>query len=217
MKQIIIFLLVIIALIIGYGQYKQYKRFTLQNYEYKKSDQIDLDYHDKAFLLDYYEAVENLDSYVITQWSANDIDVRTPEDDDEETLAASKTYTKKLAHVKFYEDRLLKSSQQKAKGMSNEDIMSFENNGITMVEKQRAEYKAKLLKMFTANLNKMTLGNKNALVYEIQKLLRTQGHDIELDGVYRNNTVEALMAFETKHNLFPDGKLDIFTLEKLME
>jgi len=132
MKQIIIFLLVIIFLIIGYGQYKQYKRFTLENYEYQVNDSVDLDYHDKSFLLDYYEAVEELNGYIITQWSANDIDVRIPEDDNEENRLVYKAYAKKLAKVKFYEDQLLKSTEHKGKGMSNQDIKLFQKEGVTL-------------------------------------------------------------------------------------
>ncbi len=217
MKQIIIFLLVIIALIIGYGQYKQYKRFTLENYEYKVNDNIDLDYHNKAFLLDYYEAVEALNNYVITQWSANDIDVRSPEDDNKESQEASRIYTKKLANVKFYEDQLLKASKLRAEGMTSQDLVLYEQEGITVQEKLREEHKAKLLKMFNSASNGIKLGDQSAFVYEIQRLLIDKGHDIPLDGVFRNITTEALMAFETKQGLYPDGKLDVFTLDKLLE
>jgi hypothetical protein len=217
MKQIIIFLLVIILLIIGYSQYKQYKRFTLENYEYQVNDSIDLDYHDKSFLLDYYEAVEELNGYVITQWSANEIDVRTPEEDDEEHQFALKEYAKSLAKVKFYEDQLLKSVELKSKGMSNEDIKLYEEEGVTMKEKQRIEHKIKLHKMFDDASKSLRIGDQSAFIYEIQKLLKNKGHDIPLDGVLRNITTEALMAFETKHGLYADGRLDVFTLEKLVE
>jgi hypothetical protein len=78
MKQIIIFILVIIALMIAFGQYKQYKRFSLTEYQYTANKNIDLNYHDRSFLLDYYQAIENLNGYVIMQWSLESIDVRNP-------------------------------------------------------------------------------------------------------------------------------------------
>ena len=85
MKKIIIFLLVIIVLLIGYGKYSQYKRYSSPEINYKTDKNIDVSYHNQELLLNYYEAVEALDSYVMLQWSANKIDVRTPEDDDIET------------------------------------------------------------------------------------------------------------------------------------
>lgn len=216
MKEIIIFLLVIIALIVGYGQYNQYQRFSLENYEYKAAKEIDLAYHDKAFLLDYYEAVEDLNNYIITQWSANGIDVRAPESDDAEEQSAAKVYTNKLAKVKFYEDQLLASTKLKSKGMTNQDVRSFENDGVTMKDKLSDARKSKLIEMFGNTSSTVKLGDKSALVYELQKLLKAKGYDVPADGVFKDLTSQAILDFETKNGLFPDGKLDAFTLEKLL-
>lgn len=217
MKEICISLLVIIALVVGCGQYNQYQRFTLKDYGYKATKGVDLDYHDKTFLLDYYEAVEDLNSYVITQWSANSIDVRTPESDDEETQAAAKTYTKKLARVKYYEGQLRKSSKLKAKGMTNQDVRSFEEDGITLEDKLRDTRKIKIMDMFGDVSSTVMVGDRSAFVYEIQKLLKAKGHNVSIDGVFENMTADAIVAFETKHNLYPDGILDVFTLERLLD
>lgn len=217
MKEICIFLLVIIAIIVGYGQYNQYQRFSLENYEYKATKEIDLEYHDKTFLLDYYEAVEDLNNCIITEWSANGIDVRTPEHDDEETQTAAKIYTKKLANVKYYENQLRKSSELKSKGMTNEDVRSFEEDGVTLEDKLRDAHKIKMIDMFGEVSNTVKLGDKSAFVYEIQKLLKAKGHNVSVDGVYKDQTAEAILAFETKHKLYPDGKLDVFTLEQLLD
>ena len=217
MKEIIIFLLVIIAIIIGYGQYNQYQRFSLENYEYKAKKGIDLAYHDNTFLLDYYEAVEDLNNCVITQWSANGIDVRTPESDDEETQAAAKMYTKKLANVKLYENQLIASTKLKSKGMTNQDVRSFEKDGVTMEDKIREEHNANLIDMFGDVSNTVKLGDNGPFVYEIQKMLKAKGYDVPVDGVFKDLTSEALQDFETKNKLYPDGKLDVFTLEKLLK
>ena len=122
MKQIIIFILVIIALMIAFGQYKQYKRFSLSEYQYTANKNIDLNYHDRSFLLDYYQAIENLNGYVIMQWSTEGIDVRNPENDGKAIAAAAAIYNDKLGKVKFYEDQLVKSANLKQQGMTNADI-----------------------------------------------------------------------------------------------
>jgi hypothetical protein len=217
MKQISIFLLTIIVLIIGYGQYNQYQRFTLENYQYQATDGVDINYHSKTFVLDYYEAIEDLNNYIITQWSANRIDVRAPESDDLETQAATVIYANKLALVKYFEGQLLQSAELKTQGMTNQDVRSFEEDGISKADKLRDAHKAKIMRMFGNVSNTVRLGDKSAFVYEIQKLLKTKGHDVTLDGVYKDLTVEAILAFETAHKLYPDGKLDIFTLEQLLD
>lgn len=217
MKQIIIFLLIIILSIIGYGQYKQYQRFSLENYEYKASDNIDLDYHDKGTLYKYYEAVEGVNTFIGSQWSANRIDVRSPEDDDDdETKLAVDTYAKKVAKVKYFEAELEKSKAWKDQGLTNDDIKLFEDKGITIKDKQKAEADSKMKSMFNNNSN-LRLGERNAFVYEIQKILVNKGFDIPVDGVYKNITSEAILEFEAKNNLFPDGQIDLLTLEALLK
>lgn len=217
MKKLCYYLLAIIILILLYGQYTKYTRFKLENYEYKVAQGIDLSYHDKSFLLDYYESVEDLNNYVKAQWSANSIDVRVPEDDDEETKVAVKAYTKKLANVKFYEDQLLLSSKLKKSGMSNQDVKSYQQDGITLADKQSEALKHKLMNMFGDVSNTVKLGDKSALVYEVQKILKAKGHEVDVDGVFKAMTTAAILAFERENNLFPDGMLDVFTLEKLLD
>lgn len=223
MKQLIIFLLAIILLIIGYSQYKKYKRFTPPEYQYARNDNIDLNYHDRTFLLNYYKAVEDLNGYVITQWSTNEMDVRNPGDNDEEELAAVSKYNEKLAVVKFYEDQLLKSKTLKDEGLTNHDIKMLEIEGITLADEKKRLQESKRLKMYHALFNEakstngLRLGSKNAFIYELQKLLVSKGYDIPIDGVFKTITVEAIKNFEEKHQLFPDGKIDTFTFNKLLK
>lgn len=216
MKQIIIFLLVIILAIIGYNQFKQYQRFSLKNYEYKISDDIDLNYHDKGTLYKYYEAVEGVNMYIASQWSANRIDVRSPKGDDEETKLAVGAYAKKVAKAKFFEAQLENSKKLKDSGLTNDDIKLFENEGITINEKHKAESDAKMKAMFINNGN-LQLGERNAFVFELQKLLVKKGFDIPIDGVYQSITVNAITDFEARNSLFPDGKIDLLTLEALLK
>lgn len=223
MKQIIIFLLVIILLIIGYSQYQKYKRFTPPEYQYVAHENIDLSYHDKPFLLNYYKAIEDVNGYVITQWSAHRIDVRNPEEDDEKTQAAVSKYTEKLGIVKFYENQLVQSKSLKEKGMTNADIKLLAEKGITASQQQEQQKKADQLNMFrqlfdhAESTNGLRLGSSNAFIYEIQKLLVSKGYDIPVDGVFENITVEAIRVFEEKNDLFPDGYIDALTLEHLLK
>jgi murein L,D-transpeptidase YcbB/YkuD len=204
MKQIIIFLLVVIVCLIGFGQYKKYKRFSLSEYEYKIPETLDIANADKGLLLDYYEAVEVANGYVITQWSSEGIDVRNPDDDDAEDMAAVAEYRKRLANVKFYEAQLLNPSE----------------NEKPEPELSEIDKKKKLIqKTFYSNPNgnSLRLGERSALVYEIQGILISKGDVIQQDGLFRTETFNALQAFEGKNGLFPDGKLDAITLEYLLK
>lgn len=218
MKQIIIFLLVIILAAIVYGQYKKYKRFSLTEYEYTIPENIDVNYHDHGHVLDYFEAVEELNGYLIMQWSANGIDVRNPANDDTKTTAAVSQYNDKMGKVKYYEAILEKSSELKSKGLSNEEIIAAETNKMSMEDRQKAQTKSLLKKLFEQNgVSNLRIGNNGASVFELQKLLAGKGYDIPADGIFKQATFDALRNFESQQNLYPDGQLDVLTLSKLLE
>ena len=216
MKQIIIFLLIIILALVGYGKYSQYKRYNSPEVNYTTDVKIDETYHDREFVLNYHEAIEDLNSYVMLQWTANDIDVRTPEDDDIETKNAVETYAKKLAKVKFYEQILNTSYNLKQKGLSNKEVQFLEENGLSLETYNTKNKIETIKKLFNKNTN-LYNGEKNAIIYEIQKRLNTLGYSIQIDGVYRIETLNAIKSFEEKHNVLADGYLDDLTLELMFE
>ena len=216
MKQIIIFLLIIILALVGYGKYSQYKRYNSPEVNYSTDVKIDETYYNREFLLNYHEAIEDLNSYVMLQWTANDIDVRTPEDDDIETKNAVETYAKKLAKVKFYEQILNTSYNLKQKGLSNKEVQFLEENGLSLETYNTKNKIETIKKLFNKNTN-LYNGEKNAIIYEIQKRLNTLGYSIQIDGVYRIETLNAIKSFEEKHNVLADGYLDDLTLELMFE
>ena len=55
MKQIIIFLLVTILAVIGYGKYNQYKRYNTSEISYKSDVKIDETYYNRELLLKYLQ------------------------------------------------------------------------------------------------------------------------------------------------------------------
>ncbi|TVZ55912.1 putative peptidoglycan binding protein [Lutibacter sp. Hel_I_33_5] len=216
MKQIIIFLLLIIAFFIGFGKYQQYKRYHTEEVNYKTAKKIDADYHNKEVLLKYYEAIEDINSFVKMEWTANDIDVRTPEDDDAETQRAIKNYSKKIAKIKFYEDILENSLQLKEKGLSNKDIKFLEETGLDYKSHQKNLKFDKIKGLYNSEI-KIYNGRKSPLTFEVQKQLTKLGYTLDIDGAYRQETINAVKDFETKNNLLSDGLLDVITLEKLFE
>lgn len=204
MKQIIIILLVVIVGIMGYNLYKKHHRFNPPNFEYTISEAIDANHPNKELLLNYYQAVEVVNGYVITQWGANEIDVRNPEDDNAQTLAAVSEYSKKLGYVKYYESQLLKPKEKKT---------------VMKMDASKVENRKKLIqKLFYANsqANGLQVGDRGALVYEIQRLLVQKGDSIVHDGIFSTETFNAIYTYEKQNGLFADGILDVVTLDYLL-
>jgi hypothetical protein len=216
MKQIIIFLLLVITSLIGYGIYTDYKRYNLPDVNYETDKNIDTSYHNKELLYNYYEAIKNLESYIMMQWSANEIDLRTPEDDDIETKNALETYAKKLAKVNYYEAILENSFLLKDKGLTNDEIKFIEEKGIDIATYKRKLKNDKIKILFNPDKN-IYNGSKNTIIYEVQKELNNRGHKIQMDGIYRVETLNAIKKFEEKHHLFADGLLDELTIEMMFE
>lgn len=217
MKPIIIFLLLCILGFISYDFYKDWNRFHSPEYHYKTDLVIDDNYYDPSVVMYYHDAIEDLNSYVKLQWTANDIDVRLPEDDDLETTLAVKEYSQKLARVSYLEKKLEASASYKAKGWSNQQVIDFEENHDTPEDIVLAQKRKLMQDLFKEEvLNSQEIGSKSTLIFEIQKVLISKGYSIEPDGVFAKATMEALADFESKNNLFPDGKIDVLTFEALM-
>ncbi|WP_299667786.1 peptidoglycan-binding domain-containing protein [uncultured Polaribacter sp.] len=216
MKQLIILLLIIILGIIGYGQYSKYKRYNSPNVDYTTEKKLDIKYHNQETVINYYKAKEALNSFVMLQWTANDIDVRTPKDDDNETKHAVGLYAEKLAVVKFYEAKLEKSAILKEDGISNKEIKFLEETGTDLKEYQHSLETKKIISMFD-DTQKLSYGQTSALIFEVQKKLVQNGFDLKIDGIYKIETRTAIKGFEEKNNLYADGYLDVLTLDALFE
>ena len=218
MKKIFLLILAVIILIFAYSQYKEYQRFHPESANHKVSENIDVNYYNQEIVYNYHAALEAANNYMQMQWSANRIDVRSPKNDDEETLYAITEYGKKVGKLNYYKSILKQSKTLKSQGLQNEDIKLLETKGYDVATYKKAEAALKLKQSMLNIMPQKALysGEKSVFVYELQKLLVKKGHDIEVDGVYETLTSNAIKGFEEKNNLFPDGKIDVLTLNALM-
>lgn len=218
MKQIIITLLVVIFLIFGYNLYRDYKRFHSPGSDYVSNQKIDLKYYDSSALQNYYQAIEDANSYVKMAWANDDVDVRNPEDDDDNTKAAVSGYNKKLGIVKLYEEKLVQSAKMKSEGLNDKDVIAFEESGYKAKDYNEFIKRKFLMETFKSNPEKYSLkvGDYSSFVYELQKILVKKGHNIPIDGLFRDITFRAVGEFEQKNGLFADGKIDAVTLDYLL-
>ncbi|WP_124981784.1 peptidoglycan-binding domain-containing protein [Nonlabens xiamenensis] len=218
MKQIIIFLLLVILGFIVYDFYGDWRRFHPSVAAYKKSNKIDVNYHDSQTLRDYYKAVAALDNFVQLQWTAHDIDLRYPESDDDMTWVSLEEYADLQATVAYYERKLEQSAQWKAQGWDNERIRNKEL-GISQPLPTDHQKRLLLLQQMLKDKPSASLeaGDRGPLVFEAQRLLVQSGQEIPVDGVYSRITSEAVQAFEEQNNLYPDGQLDVLTFSQLIK
>lgn len=216
MKQLIILLLLIIVFIIGFGKYNQYKRYNSPEVNYKIDKSLDLEYYNQEMVMNYNNAIEDLNSFVMMQWTANNIDVRTPEDDNAQTKLAVAKYAKKLGDIKYFESKLEKSASLKSNGLSNKEIKFLEETGSDLKTYKKQLKINKIKSLFNAD-EKLTYGHKSPLIFEVQKKLVANGIDLTIDGFYKTETLDAIKLFEEKNNLFADGNLDVLTLDALFD
>lgn len=218
MKQIIITLLVVLLLILGFNLYSDYKRFHSPGSDYVSTQKVDLNYYDSTTLQNYYQAIEEVNAYVRTAWANDDVDIRNPEDDDEDTKAVVSGYTKKLGIVKLYEEKLVQSAKMKNEGLNDKDVIAFEESGFKSKDYNEFIKRKFLMETFKSNPEKYSLkvGDFNSFVFELQKIIVKKGYNIPVDGLFRDITLKAVGAFEQKNGLFADGKLDAATLDYLL-
>ena len=64
-----------------------------------------------------------------------------------------------------------------------------------------------------------TINKKNVKqsIQNLSRFLKEKGYDIPTDGLFREVTFNTIRSFEEKNALFPDGKLDLLTLEYLLK
>lgn len=217
MKQIIIFLLLVIVGIMGYNTYSKYKRFNPPEGFYQAKETVDANYFDPQVNVDYNRAVERVNGYVAQQWSFNKIDVRAPEKDNEETKEAVNVYNELVADARRLESILAASNKMKQSGMTNADIKAAIYGGKTKEQPKSSKQEMLQKWLYTSPEDfDFGVGAQGPLVYEIQGLLNKRGDSITHDGIYRLETANAVEAFEASQGLYADGRMDLLTANALI-
>lgn len=199
MKKIIIFLLLVLVGLYGFNTYQKIERFNVENYSYQTIE-IPSD-SEQGLVKQYHTAIEEVNGYVISQWSFHNIDVRNPKEDNETTRAAADTYRRKLGNVKYLEAKL-KDAATAVIDIEKIKVIEANNNAVKNIFKQ--------------SKRELRLGDNGVLVFELQRILNEKGASIKQDGLFKKETFQALKDFESKEGLYADGKLDFLTLEYLL-
>ena len=175
-----------------------------------------MNYFDQEVVMDYHQAIADRNAFVMTQWSANGIDVRTPEDDDTETELAVQEYANKMARIQSLEEKLHNAFVLKIEGKTNEDIRKMQSVGMDKDLYKVALRRKSAMAMFNP-VKKLYYGQTSSLIYEVQEQLNRLGYEIKTDGIYKEETFNAIKNFEEVNKLYVDGYLDQTTMSILFE
>jgi len=200
MKRIIVLFFIVATIFLLYFQYVKYRKFSYPNeYDYViNTKEIDVNYHKPELVQEYFEKAVRLGNFAREQWSNYEIDVRSPENTPQAQNAA-KLYEQMLARVKFLEAKLIASQKLKNQGYDNQAIALIE-------EKQIAPENLKVFLLVGNQTFKK--GDENKAIWEIQKLINQKGIKIQVDGIFNEETEQAVKKLQQQANMYPSGLID---------
>ncbi len=208
MKKIFFGVLIVTLPILVFFQYNNYKRFhPPTNYEYLKSESIDIYYHDAKVVEEYFEKIVSISAFARRKWRNEGIDVRFPDDSEKEKNVAN-LYNFMLSRVKEIETILEKSAKLKEEGFDNEQIIQMEKG----ISKTTLKWTLQKTPMLNA-----VLGDRGEHIWNIQKLLIGKGYEHNLDGVFGMDTQNALLAFQRDNQIYPSGIISETTFNLLVK
>ena len=209
MKRLALLVIIITLPIIAYYQYRKFRRFhPPSTYDYVVKDSIDVHYHDPEVLQHYYKNVYEIGAFARQVWHNQEVDVRYPDQDNPEAVRAASYYQQLWETTTYLEGRLVRSRELKDAGYANNDIKIMEAEGMS----------PRLFQVFRKKqLLGLSRGDEGPGVWELQALLRQQGQDIPLDGIFSKITEDALKEFQRAEGHYPSGQVDENSLRSLVE
>ncbi|MEM9326569.1 MAG: peptidoglycan-binding domain-containing protein [Bacteroidota bacterium] len=199
MKKLLIIIAIVTLPLIAFFQYKNYRRFHPPvAYEYKIHPEIDALYHDPSAVEEYYRKALEIGAFARSQWRNNGIDVRFPDEANNEAVIAAELYNTLLSRTRLLEAQLVKSYQLKATGKGNEEIKAIEEGAPPVLAAIWSERQP----LFSAQI-----GDVGEAVFMLQERLINKGYEHRLDGVFGVDTQNALTSFQQDNNLYPSGQM----------
>jgi len=218
MKRLFYLVIIITLPLIAFFEFWSfYKHNVSKDYDYEISDSIDPNYHDPELVSRYYTTAKEVGNYARFIWKEHRVDVTMADMTDPEEKEFGNTYNSLIASAKHLENKLLRSAEQKEKGMSNEEVARWEQ-GLQAPKPAPVQTSANGSQLST-DINPIIaqIGDNSATVREIQDRLYKKGNEIRIDGIFREETKQAVAAFQKKKKLPETGIVDIETFLKLMK
>jgi peptidoglycan hydrolase-like protein with peptidoglycan-binding domain len=210
MKRILFPLILIVLGTIGYNQYRQLRKFSPPNdYDYEaKTKAIDVNYYDRQMVERYFELCYEVGRFARQAWYNHGIDVRFPDESNPQSVQASLHYQQLLKELNILESRLMQSKELKGKGFDNQSIRYIEEQGIAP-----QLYRAHRL----LNGKVLRRGDTSEAVWQLQKLISKQHRPIKIDGVFSQETEEAVKELQRQWGMYPSGIADSELMHRLLQ
>jgi hypothetical protein len=206
MKRLFYLLTIVVLPIVAWVEIDRYRRLHAPgDYAYAIPDSLDWDYHDPELLLDFLQSAAHAEAYARGVWRQHKIDVLRPAPGNAEAQLHARTYAAHRAAAKALEQKLLRSARLKRQGWTQAQIRRWE-----------ADSTLETLELLANNPVLASLGQQSQLVFEAQRLLARQGYALPIDGNFQEVTRNAILEYQSDHQLYPSGLLDRYTLHHLL-
>lgn len=204
----LVFIVIIVALpVIAFFQFQNYRRFNPPvAYEYAISSDIDVNYYNQELVDEYFTKSIEIGAFARLKWRNEGLDVRFPDENNLADVNASKYWTELQARVQLLEKKLIFSNNLKAQGHTNQEVRmseaGFEVAQLPLLKDQE-------------NIQGITIGEQSRFVWMVQKKLIEKGYEHGLDGLFGDDTRNAIVSFQTDQGLYPGGLINEETFELL--
>ncbi|MEM6800914.1 MAG: peptidoglycan-binding domain-containing protein [Bacteroidota bacterium] len=215
MKRLFYLVIIITLPLIAFFQFWNFRKFNPpSDYAYEISQEIDPNYHDPEMVKEYFLTCKEVGNYARYVWKEHGVDVKFADPTHPEEKEFASIYNSLIATAQFLEGKLEKSAELKKDGLNNEDVIWWEKG---IIERNVAD--PNLGSSRGGDQGDMDtvakIGDKNAAVRAIQESLYKKGHKIRIDGIFRQETRDAVLAFQNKKKLPETGIVDLETFQKL--
>lgn len=209
MKQIGRIVGILVLIYLGYFAYKKYMQSQMPKTALVSiSNQIDLEYHNESVLLDYYNLTYSLNAMSKKIWHTHLEDITTSQSTEPEFVNIQNQYKLETVLRNRMEYKLIQSKTLKLE-------QQFDNFDVIQAE-TRNDYK-KVKPTLIRNKVIYERGNENEGVLLVQELLLSLGYKLKLDGVYRQETENAVKQYQKDKHLIESGYVDFSTYESLIK
>ncbi len=207
MKKLVFIVIIVTLPLIAYFQFQDYRRFNPPiAYEYTISEKIDVNYHDQNLVDEYFEKAIEVGAFARLKWRNDGVDVRFPDTGNQADVNAAKYWNELVARVKLLEQKLEFSSNLKTQGYTNQEVRIAESG-----------FKVANLPLLAdqEGIQGIQVGDQSRFVWMVQKRLIEKGYEHELDGLFGDDTQNAITSFQRDQNIYPEGLINEETFELL--
>lgn len=207
MKKLLLIIVIVTLPLIAFFQYQKYKKFNPPvAYVYAISDDVDINYHDQELVDEYFAKAVEFGSFARLKWRNEGIDVRFPDENDQEAINASKYWNRLAARLELLERKLESSQKLKAQGHNNQEVRLIES-GFQPTQLPFLKDKE--------NITGITPGEQSRFVWIVQERLINKGYEHVLDGLFGVDTQNAITSFQTDQGIYPAGLINDETFDLL--